>query len=124
VTVERYVLALDLKPDPRAVAAYERHHRSAWPEVVRSLRRIGVRRMDIYRLGRRLVMVMETRDGFDRKRDFAAHVASDPRCAEWEGLMKTLQRRAPGARPGEWWALMRPVFHMDGRRADGGRGGR
>jgi L-rhamnose mutarotase len=119
--VERYVLTLDLDPDPRKIAAYERHHRRVWPEVVRSLRRVGVRRMDIYRMGARLAMILEVKDGFDRRRDFAAHVASDPRCAEWEALMKTLQRRAPGAARGEWWALMKPVFHMDPKRADGGR---
>src|SRR5439155_13650430 len=67
--VKRFVVTLDLKDDPRAIEAYEAHHRAVWPEVLKSLRRIGVRSMDIYRLGRRLVMVMDTRDGFDRRRD-------------------------------------------------------
>jgi L-rhamnose mutarotase len=110
--MKRFVLTLDLKDDPQAARRYTAHHRAVWPEVQRSLRRIGVRAMDIYRLGRRLVMVMDTKDGFDRRRDFAAHVASDPRCAEWEELMKTFQQRPPGARPGELWALMQPVFHL------------
>jgi len=109
----RYVLALDLRPGPAVVRAYKRHHRAVWPEVRKSLRRVGVRAMDIYLLGRRLVMVLEVAPGFDRRRDFARHVAADPRCAEWEALMKTLQRRAPGAGRGEWWALMEPVFHLD-----------
>jgi L-rhamnose mutarotase len=74
---------------------------------------VGVRAMDIYLLGRRLVMVMEAKPGFDRARDFARHVASDPRCAEWEALMKTLQQRPPGAKRGEWWALMEPVFQLE-----------
>jgi L-rhamnose mutarotase len=56
--------------------------------------------------------VLDVRPGFSRSRDFARHVASDPRCAEWEALMKTLQRRPPGAKRGEWWALMEPVFHL------------
>jgi L-rhamnose mutarotase len=75
--------------------------------------------MDIYLLGRRLVMVMETRPGFDRQRDFARHVASDPRCAEWEALMKTFQHPPPGAKRGELWALMEPVFHLDAPRGRG-----
>jgi L-rhamnose mutarotase len=82
--MKRYVLTLDLKDDPRAIA-------DTRPITARSGRRSreacaasGVRAMDIYALGRRLTMVMDTRDDFDLKRSFAAHVRSDPRCAEWE----------------------------------------
>ena len=109
----RFVLTLDLKDDPRAIRAYRKHHRAVWPEVLRSLRRVGVRRMDIHALGRRLVMVLVARDGFDLKRDFAAHAASHPRCAAWEELMKTFQQPPPGARRGELWALMEPVFRLE-----------
>jgi len=110
--MKRYVLTLDLKDDPRAIARYKAHHRAVWPEVQKSLRRVGVRAMDIYALGRRLTMVMDTRDDFDRRRRFAAHVRSDPRCAEWEALMKTYQEAPPGARPGELWTQMKRVFHL------------
>jgi L-rhamnose mutarotase len=108
----RYVLTLDLKDDPAAIAEYRRHHRAVWPEVTASLRRIGVLEMDIYLLGRRMTMVMDTVDGFDPRTGFAPHLA-DPRCREWEELMKTFQERAPGAREGEGWALMEPVFHLN-----------
>jgi L-rhamnose mutarotase len=110
--MKRFVLTVDLKDGPAVIEEYEAHHRAVWPEVLLSLRRIGIRAMDIYRLGRRLVMVMDTKDGFDRRRGFAAHVASDPRCAGWEELMKTYQQPPPGAKPGEVWALMEPVFHL------------
>ena len=110
--MKRYVLTLDLKDDPRAIAEYKAHHRAVWPEVQRSLRRVGVRAMDIYALGRRLTMVMDTRDDFDPRRSFAAHVVSDPRCAEWEELMKTYQEPPPGARPGQLWTRMQRVFHL------------
>ena len=68
--------------------------------------------MDIYLLGRRLVMILET-DGPDFRRCFAAHVASSPRVAEWEALMRSLQEPPPGAPPGEWWATMEPVFSLE-----------
>jgi L-rhamnose mutarotase len=109
---QRFVLTVDLRDDPEAIRAYREHHRAVWPEVLRSLRRVGVRAMDIHALGRRLVMVLVARDGFDLARDFAAHAASHPRCAEWEALMKTFQQPPPGARPGESWALMEPVFQL------------
>jgi len=110
--MKRYVLTVDLKDDPRLVAEYKAHHRRVWPEVQRSLRRVGVRSMDIYALGRRLTMVMDTTDAFDLRRSFARHAASDPRCREWEALMRTYQQPPPGARAGEVWARMDRVFHL------------
>ena len=110
--MQRYVLTLDLVDDPDKVETYMRHHRAVWPEVLRSLRKIGILQMEIYALGRRLTMVMDTKDGFEPKRDFARHNASDPRCREWEELMKTFQQPPPGARPGEIWARMENVFDM------------
>ena len=110
--MKEYVLTLDLKRSPRAVAEYERHHRRVWPEVLRSLGKVGVRRMDIFRLERRLVMVLGTTDSFDLKKSFARHVASDPVCREWEELMKTFQAPPPGARKGRLWTVMKPVFRF------------
>jgi L-rhamnose mutarotase len=110
--VKRYVLSVDLKDGPGVVETYEKHHREIWPEVVKSLRRVGIAELDIYRVGRRLVMVMDTADGFDLARSFAEHNASDPRCAEWEALMKTFQQPPPGAKAGEVWALMDKIFHL------------
>jgi len=110
----RHVLMTDLVDDPAAVASYRQHHRDVWPEVVDSLRRAGVERLDIHVLGRRLVMIVELRDGLDLTRAFAAHVASSPRVAEWERLMKALQQPVPGAPPGEWWTAMEPLFTLNG----------
>jgi L-rhamnose mutarotase len=110
--MNRYVLTLDLRDDPAAIAAYREYHAQAWPEVVKSLTVAGVRGMDIYLLERRLVMILDLEDGLDLAGVFARHASSDARVAEWEQLMKSLQQRAPGARQGEWWAIMDPVFHL------------
>jgi L-rhamnose mutarotase len=122
--MSRHVMTVDLKDDRRGIAAYRRHHRHIWPEVRDSLRRVGVLRMDIYQLGRRLVMVMDTKEGFSLKRSFAAHAASHPRCAEWEELMKTFQQAPPGAGRGRLWTPMQSLFHLERRatRAPGPRG--
>ena len=109
----RYVLTVNLKDDPAVIDAYRQHHRQVWPEVVDSLRHAGVEQMDIHLLGRQLVMVLEISDGLDFRRTLAAHVASSPRVAEWERLMKSLQEPAPDAQPGEWWATMEPVFSLE-----------
>ena len=111
--LNRHVLTVNLRDDPAAIATYREHHQRVWPEVVASLRRAGVRRMDIHLLGRRLVMIVELNDGLDIRRVFSNHRASSPRVAEWEQLMKSLQE--PSA-PGEWWAEMEPVFQLDDER--------
>ena len=110
--ITRTVLAVDLDGSASAIEAYKAHHLRVWPEVVTSLRRAGIQRMDIYLLGRRLIMILETKDP-DFRRCFAAHVASSPRVAEWEALMRSLQTPAPGALPGEWWTQMEPVFSLE-----------
>jgi L-rhamnose mutarotase len=109
--ITRTVLALDLKDDA-AIETYKEHHRRVWPEVLASLRRVGVHDMDIYLLGRRLVMVVET-EGPDFRRCFAAHRVSHPRVTEWEALMRSLQEPAPGTPPGDWWARMEPIFSLE-----------
>jgi L-rhamnose mutarotase len=105
----RQVLAIDLKDDA-VVETYRQHHRRVWPEVLESLRASGVIDMQIYLLGRRLVMIAELEDGADLRRAFETRIASHPRVAEWEHLMMSLQQPAPGAGPGEWWTAMEPVF--------------
>lgn len=110
--MKRFVLTTDLRDDPTALAAYREHHRAVWPEVVASLRRSGIEKMDIYLLGRRAVMIVET-DGRDPRRCFAQHRASGPRVAEWEALMTGLQQALDGASPGEWWAMMERVFSLE-----------
>jgi len=110
--MNRHVLTVNLKDDPAAIDAYRRHHERVWPEVLESLRRSGVREMDIHLLGRQLVMVLELEDGLEIDRVFAAHRTSSSRVVEWEALMKTLQEPVAAARPGDWWATMEPVFHL------------
>jgi L-rhamnose mutarotase len=109
--MKRYVLTVDLKDDPGAIAAYREYHRRVWPEVIDSLRQAGIVSMDIYLLERRAVMVLET-DGRDPARCFAMHQAAGPRVAEWEALMMSLQQPPPGGQPGEWWVQMEPVFSL------------
>ena len=111
--MKRFVLMTDLKNDQAVIDRYRQYHHHVWPEVLRSLRAVGVAQMDIYILGRRLVMIMDVADGLDFRRAFARHTASSPRVAEWERLMRSMQEPPPGAPPSDWWSLMEPVFRLD-----------
>ena len=110
--MSRFILTVDLKDDPAAIEMYVSHHRRVWPEVLESLARIGVADMQIYILARRLVMIVEMKNGLDIRAAFAAHHATTGRVAEWEALMQSLLVPPPGSKPGEWWTLMQPVFHL------------
>jgi L-rhamnose mutarotase len=110
--MKQYGRTLNLKNDPAIIARYVDYHRSVWPEVERGLRAIGIERMLIWRLGRRLFMFMETVDEFDPERDFTRYMDSDPRIREWQTLMETLQEPVAEAQPGEWWADMELVYRL------------
>ena len=60
----RLYYALDLKDDPNLIAEYEYWHRpeNVWPEIVDSLRDTGVRDLEIFRAGNRLVLVLDVGD--------------------------------------------------------------
>ncbi len=107
----RYMFALDLKNDPALIAEYDTHHRAIWPDIRQSIVAAGITVMDIYRIGNRLVMLMETDETFS----FAEKAASDaanPRVQEWEQLMWTYQQALPIAQPGEKWVRMEQIFSL------------
>jgi L-rhamnose mutarotase len=105
----RYALALDLADDPRLIAEYERHHRAVWPAIEDTFRAAGVDRLEIYRTGNRLVLVMEVSAAFSAAAKAAAD-AVNPAVQEWERLMWTYQRALPWAKPGEKWVLMDRIY--------------
>ena len=107
----RYCFALDLKDDPSLIADYERHHQRIWPAIEESIRSQGITDMEIYRVGNRLFMIMQTDEtfSFDKK---AAADALNPNVQEWETLMWQYQQALPMAKPGEKWMLMEQIFKL------------
>ena len=112
--MKTFAQTLDLVDDSSRIAEYDRHHERTWPEVVRGLRAIGIRRMRIWRTHTRLFMVYEAPDDFEPKRDYQTY-AEDPRCGEWDRLMRSYQQRIPTADPddGGWWTPMDKVFDLE-----------
>ena len=110
--MNRQCLALDLKDDPALIAEYERLHQQIWPQISAHLRRHGVLDMQIWRLGTRLFMVMDTAAGFSAEA-FNRASASDPKVQEWEALMWRFQQPTPGTKPGEKWAPMAQIFSLN-----------
>ena len=107
--MKKYCLALDLKDDARMIAEYEEHHKNISPEILASIRDSGVERMELFRVGNRMFMIMEVVDGFsfEEKQNMDESSAA---VQKWEALMWTYQQALPFAKPGEKWVLMKKIF--------------
>jgi L-rhamnose mutarotase len=110
--VKRYSLTVDLKDDIQLITEYEVYHREVWPEIRKSIVESGITDMQIFRLGNRLFMIMETEDSFSFERK-AAMDAANPKVQEWEQLMWKYQQPIAGSKPGEKWRLMDKIFSLN-----------
>lgn len=110
----RHCLALDLKDDPALIERYEAWHApgAVPPAVIASIRAADIRDMQIWRLGTRLFMIMETGPDFSPEAKAAADLASEDVQA-WERLMWEFQQPPPDAVDDEKWLPMRRIFALD-----------
>ncbi|MBI1767380.1 MAG: L-rhamnose mutarotase [Bacteroidetes bacterium] len=109
--MNRYCLALDLKDDSKLIAEYEAYHRHVWPEILKSIKDSGIQKMEIYRAGNRLVMIIEADVSFSFEKKSKAD-GSNPKVQEWEQLMWKYQQALPHAKAGEKWMLMEKIFNV------------
>ena len=111
--VKRYVQTMDLKDDPELIAEYKRRHsqEEAWPEILAGIREVGILDMQIFILGTRLVMIVETPVDFDWDRAMA-RLATLPRQQEGEDYMAIFQQCAEGATSDEKWQMMERMFYL------------
>lgn len=111
--VKRYCQTMDLKDDPELIKEYIRHHSAAesWAEIREGIRTVGILEMEIYLLGSRLFMIVETPLDFDWETAMEK-LNTLPRQAEWENLMACFQNTLPGASSAEKWTLMDRMFYL------------
>lgn len=100
---------IGLKPDQ--IEAYERIHAAVWPEVLAMIHACNIRNYTIFRYGDLLFASFEY-VGDDYAADMAV-MAADPKTQEWWSIISPMQEPVPDRQPGEWWAEMREVFHME-----------
>jgi L-rhamnose mutarotase len=109
--MKKFCLALDLKDDLNLISEYEAYHKSIWPEVEASIKDSGIEKMEIYRTGNRLFMIVQAVDSFSFESKGAMDVANE-KVQEWEQLMWKYQQALPGSNPGEKWILMDKIFSL------------
>lgn len=113
VPVKRYCRTMDLKDDPVLIAEYVKRHSEgeSWPEILAGIREVGILEMEIYILGNRLFMIVETPLDFDWDTAMA-RLATLPRQQEWEDFMAIFQQCREGDTADEKWKMMERMFYL------------
>jgi len=107
--MKRYCQTLTLVDDEQMIEKYIDAHAHVWPEIIAGQRAVGILDMQIYRRGRSLFMIMDTKDDFNFEKDMA-RLATLPRQAEWEAYVSQFQGCDPDARSDEKWQIMERIF--------------
>ncbi len=105
---------MELRNDPKLIEAYKKLHAkgAAWPEITNGMKEVGIIDMEIYLLGTRLFMIMDTVADFDHD-EAMAELALKPRQGEWEAYMSRYQNSNEQANAGQKWQLMEHIYKMD-----------
>ncbi len=105
----REIFLLDLSDETLASEYDEVHQPGNVPAgVLADIRAAGIRVMEIYRHGDRLVMITET----DAEADAQDRVGSEE-SRLWEARMDRFQRPVPGTPPGTKWQPAKLIFNLE-----------
>jgi L-rhamnose mutarotase len=107
--MKRYGQIIGVKPEQ--IAAYEHIHAAVWPEVLAMIHACNIRNYTIFRFQNTLLAYFEY-IGDDFAADMAK-MAADPKTQEWWTHTNPMQTPVEGRALGEWWAVMKEVFHTD-----------
>lgn len=111
--VKRYCQTMDLKDELALIKEYRNRHseENSWKEILEGIRAVGILEMEIYILGSRLFMIVETPLDFDWD-SAMAKLATLPRQQEWEEYMAMFQDCDATATSDEKWKMMERMFHL------------
>ncbi len=70
---KRYCKTLTLEDDPQLITDYKKVHApgAVWPEITQGMMDVGILDMEIYIVGTRLIMIMDTVPDFDHEKAMA-----------------------------------------------------
>ena len=110
---KRYVQFLELTDNPELIKEYRKWHSEEhhWKEIRDGIRAVGILEMEIYILGNKLVMIVDTPVDFDWDSAFAS-LATMPRQAEWEAFVAAFQGCAADAKSDEKWHMAERMFYL------------
>ncbi len=96
---------------PEKLDEYKRLHAAVWPSVLKMIAECHISNYSIYYRDGWLFSYFEY-DGNDYEADMAK-MAADPETQRWWKECGPCQKPLESRAPGEWWASMEEVFHMD-----------
>jgi len=101
--------AFKLRIKKEAIEEYEREHQRVWPELLSKLKEVGISDYSIFRRGQDLFLYMHV-DDFER-----TWLALDraPVNQRWQEFMSRFFEPVPDLEPGERFAMMKEVFHLE-----------
>jgi Uncharacterized conserved protein len=111
---KRYCKTMELRNDPSLIEAYKKAHAkgASWPEITQGMKEVGITDMEIYLLGTKLFMIMDTIADFDHDKAMG-ELALKPRQSEWEAYMSQFQNASVEASADQKWQLMEQIYKMD-----------
>lgn len=111
--VKRYVQTMDLKDNPELIRRYKEAHSREhfWPEIEAGIKEVGILEMELYVVGNRAVLIVETPLDFDWDTAMA-RLAKLPRQQEWEDYVAAFQQCAKGETSDEKWKMMERAFYL------------
>lgn len=110
---KRYVQTMDLNDDDELIVKYREAHDKAhfWDEIKRGIQSVGILEMELYILGRRLVMIVDAPLDFNWD-EAMKRLATLPRQAEWERYVAQFQGCDADATSDEKWQMMERMFYL------------
>jgi L-rhamnose mutarotase len=112
--MKRYGSVVILRPEK--LQQYVRLHAAVWPEVLQMIQQCQIRNYSIYLRqladGRHYLFSYFEYIGADFAADMAK-MAADPATQKWWAVCQPCHEPLADRTPGEWWAAMDEVFHLD-----------
>ena len=111
---KRFCKTLTLEDDPQLIIDYKKVHApdAVWPEITQGMMDVGILDMEIYIVGTRLIMIMDTVPDFNHERAMI-ELADKPRQSEWEAYVSRFQRTSAEASADEKWQLMERIYKLE-----------
>jgi L-rhamnose mutarotase len=98
---------------PEKIVEYKDLHANCWPEILHAITHAHIRNYTIFlREPENLMFAYWEYHGSNFDADMRRMADLDP-MKRWWALCGPCQRPLDSRAPGEWWAMMEPVFHHD-----------
>ncbi|MDA3823732.1 MAG: L-rhamnose mutarotase [Bacteroidales bacterium] len=110
---KRFCKTLTLEDDPQLIEDYKKVHAdgAAWPDITQGMIDVGILDMEIYLIGTRLFMIMDTLPEFDHDKAMD-ELATKPRQSEWETYVSKFQKTSADASADEKWQLIERIYKL------------